>query len=87
LQIDNNLQALCKKLYELNKRYKIEYEDLIQQGWVYLLILEKVLKRIKKSWSDDDKLKRIEKKLYKYIYQWKKNPLSNADSLSELYHL
>jgi len=78
--IDNDLMQLCKKLYQLNKRYKIEYDDLLQQANLYLIIIIKIEHKINKVLNNQYKLKRIEKKLYKYIYKWKKNPLSRAGS-------
>lgn len=77
--IDNDkLEKLCRKLYELNRRYKIEYDDLYQQAWV--IMLENNVQM-----PEEQELKHIEKCLYKYISTERKNPLSDAISMEELY--
>lgn len=74
---DNDLKALCKKLYELNSRYKIEYDDLYQQSWVIMLECSTDLQDLPLN----KQLKFIEKRLNSYIYYERKNPLADAISI------
>jgi len=68
MQIEQQLNNLCKQLY--NGRYKIEYEDLYQQAWLYYLEYGNI--------SD------TKKALYKYINDIRKDPVSTAISLDYL---